>query len=1672
MNRSFYLQLFVSMVALTTVTLLWVIPAEAQFNEQINYQGRLLDSTGSAVADGTYAMSFRLYTVATSGSAIWTETLSGASEVTVIDGLFSVMLGSTTPLSSVDFNQTLYLGVTIEADSEMAPRKILGAVPAAFVAKEADNANTVGGVASTSLMRNDQTGTVNASSSSSILSVIQNGLGKIASFFSGATEVFTILNNGNVGIGTSTPSSRLSVVGNAVIGGNLTATGTLTVGSLTGLLLGTNGTVSAISTSTLNLDLANTVGTLGATRGGTGLSTITQHQLLIGGAGNTWTQVSTSSLGLAGLSDLAAYLPLVGGSLTGNLTLSGSVANIVLGNNWLSGDGGDEGVFVSSTGLVGIGTSTPSNKLDIWGSVQIGTSSTPTLLVDTTNRQLIIGATTTTNPSAGIYMHDREFTIDNSGHAGTYSIGAEPSGVLAFYATGGNMEFRRNGINGLQLTSTGITINPNNSNSMDFIIDGDVSNNLLFADVSTENIGIGTSSPSSKLTVAGTAKVTGTTTLATTTVTDLTITYALRDAGGSAGTSGMVLQSTGTSTRWVATSTLGITGGGGSSALSGLSDVSLSGLATGQLLSYNGSVWNNISTSSLGLSSSFTNSIQLANLLSDETGTAGSVVFSVNPTFTGTADFANLIASQATVTSATTTNLAITSLTSGRIPVVTAGGVLFDTSALTFSGNILTITGSTTASNGYFIGTSTAIMGSTTHNAYYMAGATHMNGIDGMFQDYDLAIGVGALYRSGGGYENIAIGRNAAYGTTTAASDGYNNIAIGSNALANMGVGSDNVAIGRLSLYKNNGEYNIALGTYALENNTDGFNNIALGLGALRSNTDGGWNIAIGDGAGSNLIMGDKNIAIGYDVDFASTTASNQLNIGNIIYGTAIDGTGTTSSTGNVGIGTSSPSSKLTVVGTAEVTGTTTLATTTVTNLTLTGAFRDATNSAGTSGMVLQSTGTSTRWVATSTLGITGGGGSSALSGLSDVSLSGLATGQLLSYNGSVWNNVATSSLGLGNGTFLGLSDTPSAYTANRIMFTNSGATALTDSANLLFDGSQLATLNLAVSGTSTFSGTTTMASTSILGTLQMGTTSLASRFMLDVNDFSTAGTAGLNRYYTSTNAASGTVQFGELAYFKNNANATTTIVGSMFRIEDNSTLGNTVRGLEVQTNRGTNTQGENTALSGFARTFGVRGFTSADAGGRFEPAGGYFETGGTTQGNAIRGYSSSLTTANLMSLFQETSAFSGTGLEIDLGNGTGSFTGKFVDMQVAGVSRFNVASTGTMFTQGDVSIVTTNTDPAANNVVGMYFGANGFASINRSGNPAMNLGRSNDGAVLQFYSAGAVQGSVSIAGATVSYNAFTGSHFGLIPSDAATSTYEKGTLLELNGENEYYNDDATSEIVYGMQKTTTENSSRVIGTYLASLEPSQPQSTANPTLVMAVGNGHMWVADQGEDIRAGDFLISSDVAGHAEKENSSSPVSYIIARASEDIDWHEVDAEIDGVKHKRITVFFENFTRPNIDFALIASSSSGLAAMSEGSFTEAFLDGLLAQVARWVGDAQNGIESMYANVFNASERICVDGECLTADNIRDLKNSLPGNGSVPPPTEEGTDGDGGGVDGGSGEDGVGGNTDETGNQGGEVTDNGGEDSVDESGGGADENAGDDSPSGGDTEGSDGQVVI
>ena len=105
----------------------------------LNYQGRLLDPDG-APQSGTFALSFRIYDVASGGTPLWTET----KDVPVADGgLFNTRLGDTTTLPTTLFNgQDLWLAIKVGADAEATPRQQL--LPVAY-ALYADNADRLDG---------------------------------------------------------------------------------------------------------------------------------------------------------------------------------------------------------------------------------------------------------------------------------------------------------------------------------------------------------------------------------------------------------------------------------------------------------------------------------------------------------------------------------------------------------------------------------------------------------------------------------------------------------------------------------------------------------------------------------------------------------------------------------------------------------------------------------------------------------------------------------------------------------------------------------------------------------------------------------------------------------------------------------------------------------------------------------------------------------------------------------------------------------------------------------------------------------------------------------------------------------------------------------------------------------------------------------------------------------------------------------------------------------------------------------------------------------------------------------------------------------------------------------------------------------------------------------------
>lgn len=146
--------------------------------------------------------------------------------------------------------------------------------------------------------------------------------------------------------------------------------------------------------------------------------------------------------------------------------------------------------------------------------------------------------------------------------------------------------------------------------------------------------------------------------------------------------------------------------------------------------------------------------------------------------------------------------------------------------------------------------------------------------------------------------KNTFFGMSSGSSTTT----GDQSTGFGYEALKNQTTGSNNTAFGNL----------------ALSSVTTGDKNTAIGDLSLLSST-GSYNTAIGSGAGRFLTTGSNNIAIGYNVQLPSNTDSNQLNIGNVIYGTGLFG----SLSGNIGIGTTNPISKLhieTSAGSAGVT--------------------------------------------------------------------------------------------------------------------------------------------------------------------------------------------------------------------------------------------------------------------------------------------------------------------------------------------------------------------------------------------------------------------------------------------------------------------------------------------------------------------------------------------------------------------------------------------------------------------------------------------------------------------------------------------------------------------------------------------------------------------------------
>jgi hypothetical protein len=149
------------------------------------------------------------------------------------------------------------------------------------------------------------------------------------------------------------------------------------------------------------------------------------------------------------------------------------------------------------------------------------------------------------------------------------------------------------------------------------------------------------------------------------------------------------------------------------------------------------------------------------------------------------------------------------------------------------------------------------------------------------------AVGTDALVFNGqlghpGGDFNDAVGAFALFNNL----DGFGNNAMGDSALLNNTHASGNTAIGDEALFFNDSSGagtandNTAVGAGALEGNTDGGSNTAVGASALVSNDTGNSNTAVGVAALPDNVSGIENTAVGGAALFTNVDGSHNIAVG------------------------------------------------------------------------------------------------------------------------------------------------------------------------------------------------------------------------------------------------------------------------------------------------------------------------------------------------------------------------------------------------------------------------------------------------------------------------------------------------------------------------------------------------------------------------------------------------------------------------------------------------------------------------------------------------------------------------------------------------------------------------------------------------------------------------
>ncbi|MDN5275386.1 MAG: exported protein of unknown function [Candidatus Saccharibacteria bacterium] len=341
--RQVFVSAFILAVFLGGIFFVNASPVNAvpNINQQMNFQGRLLNAQGAVVPDGNYNIKFTIYqdgdgqsvgdtTGSPAGTLKWTESHLNTSStgIQVKNGFFSVQLGSVTPFGTlVDWNQnTLWLSINIgntnatctpftacSPDGEMLPMKRLSATPYAM------NTAQLGGLTSAQFLQLAQGVQTDASTNTNSIYINKTSTGNFMTLQASGADVFNLTNAGDILLGSgtnhtlsiasaanSTNGKQLTIAAGASGGTTATIGGTLVLqGGDSGGVNGTGGNVTVDAGAGTGSGVGGTI-TIGSSKasqikiGNDTLASGTQTITIGNSTGAGTTNVTVGSSGSAG----------------------------------------------------------------------------------------------------------------------------------------------------------------------------------------------------------------------------------------------------------------------------------------------------------------------------------------------------------------------------------------------------------------------------------------------------------------------------------------------------------------------------------------------------------------------------------------------------------------------------------------------------------------------------------------------------------------------------------------------------------------------------------------------------------------------------------------------------------------------------------------------------------------------------------------------------------------------------------------------------------------------------------------------------------------------------------------------------------------------------------------------------------------------------------------------------------------------------------------------------------------------------------------------------------------------------------------------------------------------------------------------------------------------------